>query len=678
MRAHQRSPHDLQCGSFSEVFQYYLSTAKALTATGEPVVLKTDLFNESEQQPQNKNIIREIASNCSKILAVDIDARTLDLARDRLQGIDNLELSNGSVTALPFADDSVDLLLDFSTIDHVADYGKVLQEYARVTRKTGRVVLFVWLIEGSETVTLEYSNQHFFNHTNFEEELQQIFRISASTRIFRHPHQSGSLLMRYDLEHDLTWEYLDEMDYRYDEIANYLSHHAESNREGERLHFVELCCGNGRLPDYLKKYGLNFSYEATDLNYSRWSLETKSTDSEHYFDLADDEFAKKIERCDVLVALGHSGFEIDSHPKESSTLTESIHYISEKFKPKFVVLESISKYHSILQSIISLLPSHSSVFSLATTPESRTRCEDSERWLHDRRLEVLRLNSPALWTKPSMHLCQAEDLDARPHLVSGPTSRKHRNLVIATTGDADSCHTEWLNGEKNFDLMLVNYGEPGLYSEDADYFLDASGFKLEITRKAIEHYKEELMSYDAIWLPDDDLSISTEGINRLFSTFDEFQLDLAQPAILNAENCSFGITVQQHDFRLRFVNFVEVGRSLFRRSALLQLLETFDATRSGWGVDLLWAHRLRHGRLAVIDEAPVKHVRPIDLQGGRYYQRLKAEGIDPFVELQQVAQSEDFGDLWRDGVITKQYGAVPREKPGVPSGPPQSRETPPG
>ena len=140
----------------------------------------------------------------------------------------------------------------------------------------------------------------------------------------------------------------------------------------------------------------------------------------------------------------------------------------------------------------------------------------------------------------------------------------------------------------------------------------------------------------------------------------EFQLDLAQPAIVNAENCSFGITVRQHDFRLRFVNFVELGRALFRRSALLQLLETFDATRSGWGVDLLWAHRLRHGRLAVIDEAPVKHVRPIDLEGGRYYRRLKAEGIDPFVELQQVAQSDDFGDLWQGGVITKQYGAVPR------------------
>ena len=277
-----------------------------------------------------------------------------------------------------------------------------------------------------------------------------------------------------------------------------------------------------------------------------------------------------------------------------------------------------------------------------------------------------------------MHLCQAEDLDARPRMVSGPTSNKHRNLVIATTGDTESCHTEWLNGEKNFDLMLVNYGEPGLYSEDADYFLDARGFKLEITRKAIEHYKEEVTGYDAIWLPDDDLSISTEGINRLFSTFNEFQLDLAQPAILNAENCSFGITVRQHDFRLRFVNFVELGRALFRRSALLQLLETFDATRSGWGVDLLWAHRLRHGRLAVIDEAPVKHVRPIDLQGGRYYQRLQAEGIDPFVELQQVAQSEDFGDLWQGGVITKQYGAVPRERLGAPSGPPRSRKTPPG
>ncbi|NQZ99690.1 MAG: class I SAM-dependent methyltransferase [Myxococcales bacterium] len=632
-----------------------------LTAAGKPVVLKTDLFNESEQQSENKNIIREIAPNCSKIFAVEIDKRTLGLARDQLQEIDNIELFNDSVTSLPLADGSVDLLLDFSTIDHVIDYRDVLKEYLRVIRKGGRAVLFVWLIEGSATVIRQNPNQCFFNISEFEQALEQHFSIHESVRIFSHPAQEGSLLMRYDLGHDLTWEYLDEMDYRYEEIAKHLSHHAEGNQNGKNWHFVELCCGNGRLPEYLEKYGINYSYEATDLNYFRWGLEQKSTDLEHYFDLSDDEFAKRIDRCDVLVALGHSGFEIDSHPKESSTLTNSISYIIGKFSPEFVVLESISKYHSILKGIIRSLPGYSSVFSFCTTPESRTGCKDSERWLYDRRLEILGLNRPALWVAPAIYPYNPKHQDMRPHAAYLPTGRTPRNLVIATTGDRHSCHTEWLEGQKNFDLMLVNYGEPGLHSKDADYFLDARGFKLEITRKAIDHYQEELTSYDSIWLPDDDLSISTAGINRLFSTFHEFQLDLAQPAIANAENYSFGITVRQHDFRLRFVNFVEVGRALFRRSALLQLLDTFDATRSGWGVDLLWAHLLRHGRLAIIDEAPVKHMRPIDLEGGSYYRRLKEEGIDPFVELQQVAQSDDFGDLWQGGIVTKQYGVVPRQ-----------------
>ena len=660
MRNDRASPPALECGSFQEVFQYYLNTAMALTATGKPVVLKTDLFNESEQQSENKNIIREISSNCSKIFAVEIDHRTLNLARDRLQGIDDLELFSGSVTNLPLADGSVDLLLDFSTIDHVVDYRDVLQEYLRVTKKGGRVVLFVWLIEGSATVTWQYANQCFFDIREFEQALEHHFCIQQSVRVFSHPAQEGSLLMRYDLGRDQTWEYLDEMDYRYEEIAKHLSHHAARNQNGKKWHFVELCCGNGRLPEYLKKYGINYSYEATDLNYFRWGLEQRSTASEHYFDLSDDEFAKGIDRCDVLVALGHSGFEIDSHPKESRTLTDSISYISGKFRPAFVILESISKYHSILKGITASLAGYSSSFSLSTTPESRTGCKDSERWLHDRRLEILGLNSPALWVAPAIYPCNPKRHDMPAHAAYRATGRAPRNLVIATTGERHSCHPEWLEGQKNFDLMLVNYGEPGLHSEDADYFLDARGFKLEITRKAIDHYQEVVTSYDSIWLPDDDLSISTAGINRLFSTFHEFQLDLAQPAIVNAESCSFGITVRQQDCRLRFVNFVEVGRALFRRSALLQLLDTFDVTRSGWGVDLLWAHLLRHGRLAIIDEAPVKHMRPIDLEGGSYYRRLREEGIDPFAELQQVADSDDFGDLWQGGIATKQYGVVPR------------------
>ena len=141
------------------------------------------------------------------------------------------------------------------------------------------------------------------------------------------------------------------------------------------------------------------------------------------------------------------------------------------------------------------------------------------------------------------------------------------------------------------------------------------------------------MGYDAIWTPDDDLSISTDDINRLFAVFHEFQLDLAQPAMVEA---NYPIHYPHPFSRLRYVAFVEIGLTLFRRSVLLELLGTFKLTRSGWGLDLLWAQRLLGRRVAVIDEAIVRHMRPVDYWNGPYYRRLRELGVDPWEEMRRI------------------------------------------
>jgi SAM-dependent methyltransferase len=47
----------------------------------------------------------------------------------------------GSVTDLPFADESFDLVCSFKVLAHVPDIGKALAEIARVTRPGGQMVL---------------------------------------------------------------------------------------------------------------------------------------------------------------------------------------------------------------------------------------------------------------------------------------------------------------------------------------------------------------------------------------------------------------------------------------------------------------------------------------------------------------------------------------------------------
>jgi ubiquinone/menaquinone biosynthesis C-methylase UbiE len=66
---------------------------------------------------------------------IDLSPRMLDLARER-----GLSVVEGSVTSLPFPDDSFDVTCSFKVLAHVPDIGRALAEMARVTRPGGVIL----------------------------------------------------------------------------------------------------------------------------------------------------------------------------------------------------------------------------------------------------------------------------------------------------------------------------------------------------------------------------------------------------------------------------------------------------------------------------------------------------------------------------------------------------------
>ena len=67
---------------------------------------------------------------------VDLSPGMIRVARER-----GLDVSLASVTALPFADASFDVVCSFKVLAHVPDLGGALREAARVTRPGGHVVV---------------------------------------------------------------------------------------------------------------------------------------------------------------------------------------------------------------------------------------------------------------------------------------------------------------------------------------------------------------------------------------------------------------------------------------------------------------------------------------------------------------------------------------------------------
>lgn len=89
----------------------------------------------------NGALARELAPFVQRIIGVDQSDAMLAAGRSQSQGIDNIELRQGELSALPIDDASVDATLCVIVLSYVADPAEAIAEMSRVLRPGGRVVI---------------------------------------------------------------------------------------------------------------------------------------------------------------------------------------------------------------------------------------------------------------------------------------------------------------------------------------------------------------------------------------------------------------------------------------------------------------------------------------------------------------------------------------------------------
>jgi SAM-dependent methyltransferase len=150
--------------TYKQIAQDYLDLALSVDGASKKI-LKIDAYNEYYNQP----ILKGIAGNLvGDVYCIDIDAAKVSACSSYLTHI-----VQGDIRSLPYSNNFFDVVLDFSTIDHISNYNTALTEYNRVLKSGGTIINTFW---GSETEMYnELKNQYYFNITSYYSALNALF-----------------------------------------------------------------------------------------------------------------------------------------------------------------------------------------------------------------------------------------------------------------------------------------------------------------------------------------------------------------------------------------------------------------------------------------------------------------------------------------------------------------------
>ncbi|WP_299751834.1 hypothetical protein [uncultured Tateyamaria sp.] len=219
-----------------------------------------------------------------------------------------------------------------------------------------------------------------------------------------------------------------------------------------------------------------------------------------------------------------------------------------------------------------------------------------------------------------------------------------KNLVVVRAG-RNSLHHRWKEiayGYRNYDLLISFFSEEAYESFVPEIGVDAVLVKGGKWDGLFETLKDrDLGAYDYYWLPDDDLEISANDVNKLFQAMQFYGLRIGQPSLNAASYFSHFVFNQCPGFALRYTNYVEIMAPCLHREILQKSLPLFEDTMSGYGLDHIWCRWAEAGafRAAILDQVAMYHTRPV----GKSLKLAMAEKGSRTSEQEEAALKDMFG-----------------------------------
>ena len=217
-----------------------------------------------------------------------------------------------------------------------------------------------------------------------------------------------------------------------------------------------------------------------------------------------------------------------------------------------------------------------------------------------------------------------------------PKNLVPKNLVIVRAGD-NSLHEGWLEGTRNWDLIVSGYGETSekwqrhnaqrhdAQRDDITHIFYKGG-KFDGIYDAFQQVPGLLDKYDYIMMADDDFIMTAQSLNRLFDIMKEHDLQIGHPSFSYQSYGTYFPAYHNPRFKIRFTNFVENGVTCLHRSVWRQILPLYEKNPLGWCIDHIWGRLTDEPsrQIAFIDEVQVTHSRLY--KSGELHRKMKQFG----------------------------------------------------
>jgi hypothetical protein len=164
-------------------------------------------------------------------------------------------------------------------------------------------------------------------------------------------------------------------------------------------------------------------------------------------------------------------------------------------------------------------------------------------------------------------------------------------MVFTSAGDNTNFDELWLDKKQTYDVYLIYFGDNKeifeKYRSKVYFSEQRKGSKFQNFYYFYKKYGDIFELYDYIFILDDDICMTSQDIDRMFKIAVKYDLLICQPSFTHESQISHAITKHIPDVILQYTNFVEVNTPLFKKEALIRLMDKYHECLIGWGIDYL-------------------------------------------------------------------------------------------